>query len=421
MRRSLSTVLRVVIFTCAIWPVLRAEDLEADSHRFVLIDTQSGQWVREKTLSSKNFDGIAKASGWSVRKEVLHGGKQNGVDLITIENGAMAFRVIPTRGMSILDVEINDFRIGWESPVKEVVHPQWVNLESRGGIGWLEGFNEWMVRCGLEFAGHPGVDQFTDNTGAEAEMMLTLHGKVGNIPASRVELLIDKAPPHRIRLRGTVHESMLFGPKLKLTTEVSTIPGSTELTISDEVTNIGSDPQEIQLIYHTNFGVPLLSEGANFIAPVQSVQPMNAAATEDIDAPWTYAAPTKGYIEKVYLMKLYADANSETLVCLKNSEGNRAATIRYNVDQLPCFTLWKNLTTIENGYVTGLEPGTSYPFNRSVERPHGRIPVLAADETRQFTLTYEFMNSTQQINESIEEIRKLQNDRPTEILQDPPE
>ncbi|TWT51549.1 hypothetical protein KOR42_35970 [Thalassoglobus neptunius] len=421
MCRSFRTVFRVFTFLCAFWLVLKAGNLEAESHRFVLIDTQTGQWVREKTLSSKNFEGIAKASGWSVRKEVLHGGKQESVDLITLENGAMAIRIIPTRGMSILDIKINDFRIGWESPVKEVVHPQWVNLESRGGIGWLEGFNEWMVRCGLEFAGHPGVDQFTDNTGAEAEMMLTLHGKVGNIPASRVELIIDKAPPHRIRLRGTVYESMLFGPKLKLSTEVSTIPGSTELTISDEVTNMGSDPQELQLIYHTNFGVPLLSEGAEFIAPVQSVQPMNAAASKDVEAPWFYAAPTKGFIEQVYLMKLYADSNSETLICLKNSEGNRAATIRYNVDELPCFTLWKNLTTIENGYVTGLEPGTSYPFNRRVERSHGRIPVLAADETRQFTLRYEFLNSPEKIKETVEEIQKLQNDRPTETLKSPPE
>jgi hypothetical protein len=51
-------------------------------------------------------------------------------------------------------------RLGWDSPVKEVVHPQFINLQSRGGLGWLEGFNEWMVRCGLEWAGHPGWVMF---------------------------------------------------------------------------------------------------------------------------------------------------------------------------------------------------------------------------------------------------------------------
>ena len=33
-----------------------------------------------------------------------------------------------------------------------------MNLESRGGLGWLDGFNELVVRCGYEWTGHPGID-----------------------------------------------------------------------------------------------------------------------------------------------------------------------------------------------------------------------------------------------------------------------
>jgi hypothetical protein len=40
--------------------------------------------------------------------------------------------------------------MGWDSPVKEVVNPAFINLESRNGLGWLEGFNEMMVRCGYD-------------------------------------------------------------------------------------------------------------------------------------------------------------------------------------------------------------------------------------------------------------------------------
>ena len=68
-------------------------------------------------------------------------------------------------------------------------------LESRGGLGWLEGFNEWMVRCGLEFAGHPGTDEFIDNTGNPSTLNLTLHGKIQNIPASDYEISVDPEPP----------------------------------------------------------------------------------------------------------------------------------------------------------------------------------------------------------------------------------
>src|SRR5437899_754950 len=61
---------------------------------------------------------------WSVRKSVLHGGKQEGVDLIVLDNGKLQITVIPTRGLGILSVTMGDVRLGWDSPVKEVVHPQ---------------------------------------------------------------------------------------------------------------------------------------------------------------------------------------------------------------------------------------------------------------------------------------------------------
>ena len=120
---------------------------------------------------------------WSITKKTLHGGKQEGVDLITVDNGKLSFSVIPTRGMSLLNARMDDIHLGWDSPVKEVVHPKYIRLEDRGGLGWLEGFNEWMVRCGLEFAGHPGTDEFINNTGSPATLNLTLHGKIQNIPA----------------------------------------------------------------------------------------------------------------------------------------------------------------------------------------------------------------------------------------------
>jgi hypothetical protein len=132
---------------------------------------------------------------WTITKQTLHGGKQEGVDLITVDNGKLSFSVIPTRGMSLLNARMDDIYLGWNSPVKEVVHPKYIRLEDRGGLGWLEGFNEWMVRCGLESNGHPGTDTFINNVGDEATMDLTLHGKIGNIPASEVEVIIDRVPP----------------------------------------------------------------------------------------------------------------------------------------------------------------------------------------------------------------------------------
>ena len=99
-------------------------------------------------------------------------------------------------------------------------------------------------------------------------MNLTLHGKIQNIPASDYKILVDPEPPHRIRIRGTVYESFFYGPKLKLVTEVSTIPGSDTFQISDQLTNEGASKQEFQLTYHGNYGSSILEEGATVYAPV---------------------------------------------------------------------------------------------------------------------------------------------------------
>ena len=358
-------------------------------------------------------------NAWSVNKYTLHGGKQEGVDVIVVNNGKLTFTVIPTRGMSVLKVALGDVTLGWNSPVKEVVHPQFINLQSRGGLGWLEGFNEWIVRCGLEWAGHPGKDKFINNTGDEAEMDLTLHGKIGNIPASEVEIVIDSQAPHRIRIRGRVDERMFYGPKLELWTEISTEPGSNTFRIEDTLKNHSVYEQEFELIYHSNYGPPLLEKGAKFVGAIKEIRPFNTHAGKGLHDYSEYVAPTKGFIEQVYVMELIPDAQNRTTVMLQNSAGERGVSLTYRVDQLPYFTLWKNTTSIEEGYVTGLEPGTSSPANRSIERKAGRVPKLQPNETRQFAIEFGILNSKVQVDQSKAKIVALQAGTQTKVNPQP--
>ncbi len=358
--------------------------------------------------------------GISITQTTLHGGKQEGVELIRIDNGKLAITVIPTRGMNILKVESDDVTLGWDSPVKDVVHPQYVDLESRGGLGWLEGFNEWMVRCGLEFAGHPGLDKFVTNTGDEAEMMLTLHGKIGNIPATSVDIHIDEKAPHRIRVRGVVHERLFYGPKLKLVTEVSTKPGSSEFRISDSVTNEGAFDQEFQLIYHGNFGAPLLGEGSKVYVAAKQIAPMNEHAGKAIDNWATYKGPTKGFIEEVYLFEPVTDSQKLTKAVLQNRDGSKGVSMQWSAAELPYLTVWKNTAATADGYVTGIEPATGYPFNRSVERAAGRLPKLAAGATRSFTLDFALHSGANAVGAAVESVSKLQGDTKLDVQRKPP-
>ena len=232
----------------------------------VLIDADTP--ARNWQVTSDEL-GIKTAKPFSVSMRSLHGGREEGVSLIVIDNGTMKMTVVPNRGMNVLEAVAGDVRLGWDSPVDEVVNPAFIELNARGGLGWLEGFNELVTRCGYEWVGHPGEDNGE---------LLTLHGRAANIPASRVVLEIDEKPPYAIRLRGELQEKAFKKVDFAIMTELSTEPGRSGFSLHDTLTNQGDYAKEYQALYHSNFGMPLLEAGARFVAPVKQVSPFNAKA-----------------------------------------------------------------------------------------------------------------------------------------------
>jgi hypothetical protein len=323
---------------------------------------------------------------WSVRLVALHGGKQEGVDLVVVDNGAMTITLIPTRGMGILSVVAGNVRLGWDSPVHETVHPKFINLQSRGGTGWLEGFNEFLCRCGLESNGAPGADRVVDKAGNETNTELTLHGRIANLPAQEVHLFAEREPPFRITVRSRVHERIFHGPKLELDSELTTEPGSREFRLRDVVTNRAGQEQEFQMLYHINFGPPLLEQGSKFLAPLSQVMASNDQATKDLTHFDHYSGPTRGVAEQVYFLRPRADQTGTTLALIRNKAGDRGASIQFSINDLPYLTLWKNSAVVEDGYVTGIEPGTNFPNTRRIERKFGRVPRLAPGASHTMTL-----------------------------------
>jgi Domain of unknown function (DUF4432) len=376
------------------------------SYRKTLTSVTDNVHVDEWELTAGEV--VAGAQGCSIRKLTLHGGKQEGVDVIVVDNGKLKFSVCPTRGMGVLSVTMGDVFLGWNSPVTEIVDPKLISLQSRGGLGWLEGFNEWMVRCGLESAGHPGVDRFINNVGDDATMELTLHGKIANIPASEVEVVIDPDPPHRLRVRGRVEERMFYGPKLVLEAEISTVPGSNGFQLADLIVNDGEDEQEFQIIYHANFGPPLLEEGSTFAAAVERVTPFNQHAAKDLASYGNYQGPRLGFIEQVYCLRPKSDRAGRALIMLRNKARDKAVSMNFATGELPFVTLWKNTNALKEGYVTGLEPGTGFPNNRRIERKFGRVPKLPPGGTFKASIDVTIHTTSTEVAEVSNRIEALQ-------------
>jgi hypothetical protein len=337
---------------------------------------------------------------WSVRRSTLRGGRRDGVDLIEVDNGALAFSIVPTRGMGLWKGRCRGLRLGWDSPVSDgPVNPAFVNLLNWNGLGWLEGFDELLARCGLAHSGAP----YTEN-----EMRFGLHGKIANTPAHYVAVHVDEGPESGIAVEGRVDESALFQTQVRLISTVSTRPGSHALSVRDEFRNMSNRPQEFQILYHWNFGPPILQEGARFSAAVKTVVPRNARAVDGLGHYDVYGPPDAGFAEQVYFFELHAGPDGRTVALLRDRAGAAGVALRYDVKQLPAFTLWKNTGGLKSGYVTGLEPGTNYPNPTPFERQRGRTVKLAPGASHLAETTLEVLPDAAAVGRVEEEIRGLQ-------------
>jgi len=385
--------------------------LTAASHAmawdYVLLDTDKA--AENLHITSEQL-GLKTAQPFSVTLRTLHGGRQEGVSIVDIDNGQMKLSLVPTRGMNVLQASVGDVRLGWDSPVKEVVNPAFIELNGRGGLGWLEGFNELVTRCGYEWVGHPGMDNGE---------LLTLHGRAANIPASKVTLHIDEQPPYAIHLRGELKEQAFKKVDFSVATELVTEPGSTSFTLNDRLTNNGDYAKEYQALYHSNFSTPFLEQGAKFAAPVKQVSPFNDKAKADL-ADWqTYRGPTRDYDETVYNVVPYSDAQGQTLAVLHNKAGSLGVSLGFNTRQLPVFSLWKNTDTQGQGYVTGLEPGTSFSYNRRYQRPLNLVPTIGPKEQREFQIRYSLLADKAAVDNALNRVSQIQQGRQTEVRPTP--
>jgi hypothetical protein len=323
----------------------------------------------------------ATLGGLAVRATRLRGGLRDGVLEVELVAGANRAVVLPDRGLGIWKLSVGAIELGWQSPVAGPVHPRFVPLAEPSGIGWLDGFDELVARCGLVNNGAPDFD-------ASGRLTHGLHGRIANLPAYGVEVVLDDAAG-TVTLTGAVDETRFLCHRLRMTTALTLHAGQPRLAWTDTVENLSDRPTTMQMLYHVNFGPPLLGAGAELVVPLVELAPRDAAAAADVPTWNRYAAPQPGRGEEVHFMRLAPDAAGRATALLVAADGAQAASLSWRAAELPCFTLWKNQGGRADGYVTGLEPGTNYPNPRSFEETQGRVVALAPHARVSFDLAIE--------------------------------
>lgn len=358
-----------------------------------------GREVEGKSLS---FTGGEPDLGFEFRR--LEIGVSAGVDVVTLKCGKKKVQVIPTRGMGIAKAQNGEIEFGWHSPIRGPVHPNWVPVNEPSGIGWLDGFDELMVRCGLASNGAPEFD-------VQGNLVWPLHGRIANLPAEDVAIDIDEAAG-RIAIRGTVNENRFHIQRLQLQTEISMQLDSDEVSVKDRITNLSDRPSNFQILYHNNFGPPVLGTESCLHAPVKKLVPRNDHAAKGIQQWNEFGPPAVGFAEQVYFMELASDDHGHSIVVLSNNNQSIAASVRYDATALPCFSLWKNTVGLADGYVAGLEPATNFPNPKSFEQDHDRVVNLEPGESREFTMSIGMLVDPVIIRHAIDNVESLSAEQP---------
>lgn len=239
-----------------------------------------------------------------------------------------------------------------------------------------------LYTCGLTNTG-VGV---TENKIYHAE-----HGRIGMMPARNINI---QQTEDAFVISGDVSDQILCGHQLLLHRTITFPKKGKELHIRDEVTNPEGIPQEMMLLYHCNFGYPLLTPKARMVKGAGKIID-NIAGGPVPENYWQMEEPRDDKIEEVYCHTNTPDENGYGYAGIINDELSLGCYLRYKLDTLPLLIHWKNMCA--HDYVIGLEPSNSYIKGRKEERENGTLPVIGAYETVTFEVSVGILDGTEEI------------------------
>ncbi|MDI9549283.1 MAG: aldose 1-epimerase family protein [Chloroflexota bacterium] len=317
-----------------------------------------------------------------VRRLQLTEGPEAGVELIQVRTGAgLSYYVSPARGLDISLAAFGDTPISWQSANGDV-HPAYYDPR---GLEWLRtAAGGLLMTCGFTQAGAAHIDM-----GKE----LGLHGRAHHTPAAHVAAQgAWDSDEYRIRVSGVVEECAIFDDHIRMTRVIESTLGINRLTITDTLENAGFAPAPLMLLYHINFGFPLLMEGTTFRFPSRKVEPREESTPLEGFTHWQL--PDPGHQERVYLhSELQVDERGWASASVHNPHFPLAAgigaqpltvTLSWSTATLPRFVQWRMPGAGE--HVLGIEPANCNVRGRAASRADGSLVTLEPGQSQRFEL-----------------------------------
>jgi hypothetical protein len=313
-----------------------------------------------------------------IRRTQWTDGPESGVEEIQVRTGAgLSYSILPSRGLDIGLAEFGGIPLCWLSPNGEV-HPTFYNDR---GLAWLRSaVGGLLMTCGLTQVGSPGVE------GSEE---LGLHGRAHHTPARHVCAEgFWEGDEYLMMVRGKVEETSIAGWNLRLTRKIMSYLGKNEIVIHDFVENVGFEAAPHMMLYHFNFGFPLLDAETEIHLPsghVTSREP--GMPLDDFDR---WCTPQTSYLERVYYHeKLSTTADGTTSIAIRSphfpyKDKPLVVNLTWKTHSLPRLVQWK--MPGEGTYVLGIEPANCHVEGRAAERERGSLVMLKPGQSVEYNL-----------------------------------
>lgn len=329
-----------------------------------------------------------------IETSIIDNGAGRGVRIAWINTGTgLRYKVVIDRAMDIADAFYNQHSLAWLSHLGICAPERFSNK----GIDWIRTFGGGLLTtCGLTHVGGPETDSYGDRG---------LHDQISNIPAE-IESIIQPDPiagKMEMSITGLIKQSQALGHNLELRRTISATLGQSVIRIKDEVINRGNTYAPHMMLYHFNFGWPLVDEGTDIIwqgAWQSRDGDINNKIFRKENNFHKCPAPLdahSGNGEDAVFIDIAQDSYGHCTCGLHNAKIGLAIALRFQKDQLPWLTNWQHWGSGE--YVTGLEPGTNPPIGQALAREQNSLIQLAPGESRTYNLEVEVLNDRERINE----------------------
>lgn len=300
-----------------------------------------------------------------IRRMRLAEGIGQGSEHIQVRTGSgLSYEVTPNKAMDISLAEFGGVPISWQSPNGDV-HPSFYHPESNG---WLRSASGGLLMtCGLTQVGSPCQD------GSES---LGLHGRVHHTPASMVSATARWLDDEYVMtVSGVVEETSIFGDCLQMSRRITSRLGSNHMVIEDEVRNIGFKRSPHMMLYHFNFGFPLMNEDTQIDFGGQEPEPREE--TLQLEGYDRWQAPDPDVRERVYYHRSgaqpYVDISNPAFPSMAGPVPVRLR-LSWERDSLPELVQWHMPGALE--HVLGIEPANCRVDGRKAERERGTLVHL---------------------------------------------